>query len=129
MKKLEHVACFLGILLLAAGCRPPVAADGPGADIRGKIAGIVKAEEKARREGVLGFLMIEGTKEDDTKFDRARVKILEKTRILERAAGREERPRSFADLEAGQRVQVRFTGPVLESYPIQATAEEVVILR
>jgi len=34
---------------------------------------------------------------------------------------------SFEALEAGQQVQLWFTGPVMESYPAQARARQIVI--
>lgn len=39
------------------------------------------------------------------------------------------RPGIFADLRSGQAVKVWFTGPVRESYPVQADASAVVIER
>jgi hypothetical protein len=36
---------------------------------------------------------------------------------------------SYAGIEAGQEVEVFFTGPVMESYPEQTKADKIVILR
>ena len=38
-------------------------------------------------------------------------------------------PPTLADLELGRQVQVTFTSPVRESYPVQAVAAQIIILR
>jgi len=42
--------------------------------------------------------------------------------------GEGRRSLAFSDLRAGDRVAVHFTGPVAESYPVQATAADVEVL-
>ncbi len=91
------------------------------ADIRGNITNIQQAD------GTAGSVLIEGALEDDTQYDRAVVNITDQTRILKQE-GEERVPAAVEDLEVGQRVEAEFTGPVLESYPVQATASEIVIL-
>ncbi|MCI0662531.1 MAG: YobA family protein [Acidobacteria bacterium] len=41
----------------------------------------------------------------------------------------ERKASEFAALEVGQRVEARFTGPVRESYPVQADAAEITIIK
>ncbi|MGH9880345.1 MAG: hypothetical protein ACRD6N_02825 [Pyrinomonadaceae bacterium] len=36
---------------------------------------------------------------------------------------------AFGDLKERQQVEARFTGPVIESYLVQATADEITILK
>ncbi len=101
---------------------------GKEADIRGNITVIQKADLQSRERGIIGTVLIEGVLEKDTEFDRALVTITNKTRILEQE-GQVSRSKTFDDLRAGQKVQALFTGTVLESYPVQATAIEIVILK
>jgi hypothetical protein len=128
MKSIRLVGLLIGLITLLLGCAPSEATVGTEADIRGNITTIHQAEAQRREEGVIGSVLIEGVIQEDTEFDRASVTITDKTRIFEHA-GQEHRPVTFESLEIGQRVQARFTGPVMESYPVQATAIEIVILK
>jgi hypothetical protein len=60
-------------------------------------------------------------------YDRASVRVTAKTTVWA-SAGTGTEELTAADLAEGQRVAVRFTGPVAESYPVQATAGDVEIL-
>ena len=42
--------------------------------------------------------------------------------------GKDRKDAKIDDLKEGCKVEATFTGPVMESYPVQATAKEVVIL-
>lgn len=55
---------------------------------------------------------------------KADVRLTDSTRVLDRDGT----PLSAVQLAVGQTVQAWFTGPVAESYPLQATASAVVIL-
>lgn len=117
------LALMLGGLALLAGC------DGPEPepvtiDIRGVITALTPAGEPGAG---LGSVRIEGAKQPDTRYDKASVRITSETRVFQQL-GDFRRPLTFADLALGDKVEARFTGPVAESYPVQATASEVVIL-
>lgn len=105
------------------GARTP---SGKDADIRGQITDIFIMESE-EGGGMLGSILIEGSLEEDTEFDRASVTLMADTRIYEQL-GEEVVEAAFSDLQVGQRVQAVFTGPVAESYPVQATAAEILIL-
>jgi hypothetical protein len=60
-------------------------------------------------------------------YDRASVRVTATTAVWA-SAGEGGTAPSVADLAKGQRVAVWFTGPVAESYPVQATAGDVEIL-
>ena len=60
-----------------------------------------------------------------TGGDKAAVTVTTDTRILRQTAGALERA-AFDDLATGQQVAVWFSGPVAESYPVQATAATIV---
>lgn len=112
-----------GGLLLAAGCRTSeTEAPSPaGPDIRGTITSIVPAGEAGMG---LGTVRIEGGRQADTRQDKAVVTVTSATRIRQERGGE----LAFQDLALGDRVEARFTGPVRESYPVQADAAEIVLL-
>ncbi len=93
-------------------------------DVRGTIVRLTKADGQ---KNVLGRVLIEGTQESNTQVDKASVTVTTQTRLF-RKEGEELEPAAFADLKEGQRVEACFAGPVLESYPVQATAAEIIIL-
>lgn len=97
-------------------------------DIRGKITNIRRASAEGGNEKMLGTILIEGVKEADTNFDKARLRVTNETRIFDHR-GKERKQASFDDLKKGQKVEARFNGPVMESYPVQTTAGEIVILK
>ena len=67
-------------------------------------------------------LRVEATPEE-FRGDKAVVTVTDDTSIRD-AAGR---TLSRADLRKGQRVRVWFTGAVAKSYPLQATADRIVV--
>ena len=105
-------------------------------DIRGLVTNILKIDVQSSRKlafgRAIGSILVEGAIEDDTAFDKARLRVTDKTRIFRQERG-ERRAVTFDSLKIGEvlaKVEVQFTiGPVAESYPIQATAAEIVILR
>ena len=93
------------------------------ADIRGKITTVTPAG--TAKTG--GSVRIEGTVEKDTTVDKAATRITAQTKILKLENGKKT-AQTFNDLKVGQSVEATFTGPVAESYPVQATAGEIIIL-
>ncbi|HJP29093.1 MAG TPA: protease complex subunit PrcB family protein [Candidatus Latescibacteria bacterium] len=96
------------------------------ADIRGTITESESYEE-GNTAGILVRILVEGPGTDDTVYDRAWVEIVASTQIS--FDGETFAPLSLKDLAPGQQVQITFTGPVRESYPVQAVAGEVMVLR
>lgn len=127
MKSIRLAASLMGLVLLL-GCALPGATPDGGVDIRGTITSIYQADAQSKEKGIIGSLLIEGAIEEDTEFDKASVTVTDKTRIFEEK-GEERVVVGFDSLQVGQRVEARFTGPVMESYPVQATASEIVILK
>ncbi len=119
---------LIGLMTLLLGCGPFGAGESGQVDIRGNITSIHRADTQSQEKGIMGSILIEGAIEEDTQFDKASVTITEETRIFLQE-GQERRPVTFEALQVGQRVEARFTGPVMESYPVQATAREIVILQ
>lgn len=97
----------------------------PGkADIRGRIKKITRAA--SANDATLGTLLVEG-KEEAPRFDKAVVRVTPATTIMTDA---ERKPLAFDDLRVGDQISARFMpGPVLMSYPVQATAAEIIIDR
>ncbi len=123
MKRLTAAAAAAALLLAACG----EAALGPP-DIRGTIT--QKTSNPTflpSGDDPLGTILIEGTIEPDTQFDRASVKVTGDTDIFRAVDGKME-DASFHELQVGQRVEAWFRGPVAESYPVQATAGRIVVL-
>jgi hypothetical protein len=115
------------VALLAVGCAQrvaPPAPTGPAlpADITGNISDVQPGANSA-----LGSIRIEGEKIAGNAYDKAVVRITSDTRIWEKTADGYV-PATFADLQFGATVTAAFSGPVMESYPVQATAAEVTLL-
>lgn len=114
------VLVALAVFATLAGCAPP-APPGGEPSIRGVITTITPGE------GNLGAVLVEETSPQGLSFDKASLAITKDTRILRGAAGSFERI-GFADLKQGMLVEVWITGPVAESYPVQAAADTLVVL-
>ncbi len=79
------------------------------------------------RRGILGTVLIEENPNEPSGSDKASTTVNKDTRILKQD-GEKVVNAAFDDLKGGQRAQVWFTGPVAESYPVQATAGVILIL-
>ena len=113
-------------------CSPPapdrsVAGEGK-ADMEGRVTEVRQADPQDRAKGLLGAISLEGAGQGGTQIGRASVAVTDKTRLFE-LEGQSRRPITFEALETEQRVQIRFLGPVAETYPVQATADEIVVLK
>jgi hypothetical protein len=72
-------------------------------------------------------MQIEGQIEADTKYDKARVTVTKETEVLiKNTKGYQIGDRN--NLAVGQTVEALFAGPIQESYPVGATASEVIII-
>ena len=99
------------------GGTPPPAA----ADITGRLKQLTAAAD-----GTVSFLVV-ADPDVPGGYDRAMVRTTAATLVW--APEGEGRRRLVAgDLRDGQRVAIRFTGPVAESYPVQAVAADVEVL-
>jgi beta-N-acetylhexosaminidase len=92
-------------------------------DIRGTITSVTEDGGD-----VLGTVLIEGVIEDDTSYDKASVRVEDDTEIFQEAEDGSLAEVTFAELHVGLQVEAWFTGPVAESYPVQAKAAKIVIL-
>lgn len=125
MKSLHPTTAVLTLastLLICMGC-------GPGSvfDSSPSIRGEIRAMIPASGGNDLAFARIEGKREEDTQYDKADVTITKSTTIFRRRAGQQERL-SFDSLHTGMTVEATFTGPVMESYPVRATASTITVI-
>ena len=74
---------------------------------------------------------MEGPLYEDTSYDKAYISITSSTQIFKidnlLSSSSQFIPIPFIELQTGMIVEVTFTGPVLESYPVQATAKKIVV--
>jgi beta-N-acetylhexosaminidase len=98
-----------------------------GPHIRGEVTQAARGDAEQEKKGYLGSIRVEGKVEADTGYDKAQVRILKGTTI-ERLVGKERKKAGIDDLRKGAKVEVVFTGPVAESYPVMATANAILIL-
>ncbi|MEW5872660.1 MAG: DUF3221 domain-containing protein [Chloroflexota bacterium] len=105
--------------------RPPggfLATGAEPADVRGKIV------DTYGKDGQIGMIHVEAAPDKDTGFISAYyVSIEDYTQVYQKQAEKVEQV-SPAQLKEGMLVEVLFTGIILESYPAQVKALEVLIL-
>lgn len=89
-------------------------------DIRGEITSVVISDDNK-----VVSILVEGELEEDTSYDKASISIDESTSIY-LVAGKDKI--SVEELKEGMKVEAIFTGPVRESYPVQATAKIIRII-
>lgn len=117
------------VLLLACSAAPaptsaepePTPTPAP-VDIRGQVT---QYHRSLYGEPPVGTLLVEGSHEEGTRYERASIRVTRETQIF-RAGG--ERRIPFNQLGVGSLVEVTFTGPVAESDPVQAVAARIVLL-
>ena len=78
------------------------------------------------RGDTLGQILVEAPA--DNFIDKYMVTIKDETLIFEQD-GEELRQVTFEALETTQQVQIWFSGPIMESFPMQGTAQQVVIIK
>ena len=83
-------------------------------DIRGEVKSVVKDGDK------ISSIYVEGVLTEDTRYDKATIRITDDTAIATCVKGAD---LPVQDIHQGSIVEVTFTGPVAESYPVQATAK------
>lgn len=113
-KKIALVALCILILALI-GCQKDEAID-----IRGEITAISKSTDNK-----IVSILVEGEQEEDTSYDKASISI-DKNTIIYLDTGKDKI--SVEELKEGIKVEVIFTGPVRESYPVQADAKTIRII-
>ncbi len=112
---------LVGLMAVALGCASAPEPLQTEADFTGFITEIQPIGEK----GVLGQIHVES--HADKLVDKYVVTIKDEALIFKQD-GENRSQVAFETLETTQQVQVWFIGPILESFPMQATAQQVVII-
>jgi beta-N-acetylhexosaminidase len=111
-------AALVSLFAIVVACAAPVsrAPAGPPS-IQGRVTAVDRAGER------IGSIRVEANPSESSGSDKAVVRITQGTEIVRADSGRAD----FNALSSGQWVRVWFTGPVRESYPLQADAARVEI--
>jgi hypothetical protein len=121
IRLLGSLGLLVALAMLAGGCtRPP-----RPITVDPDFTGVITEIESGANRGTLGRILVES--QADTTVDKYIVTIKEDTRVFE-SQGESHRLTTFAGVTLGDQVQLWFTGPILESFPAQATARQVVIV-
>ena len=122
IRLLAVLGLLMGLMVVAVDCASAPKALETEADFTGFVTEIHPIGER----GILGQILVES--HIDKLVDKYMVAIKEETLIFEQD-GENRREIVFAVLETKQRVEVWFTGPIMESFPMQGTAQQVVIIK
>lgn len=115
---MRHVALLHAALAFSLACgAPDVELPRGPASIAGRVTAVQRAGEQ------IGAIRVELRPADSTGSPKAVVRVTQGTEILTLASARAD----FGTLRVGQWVRVWFTGPVRESYPVQADAATIVV--
>jgi beta-N-acetylhexosaminidase len=117
-KKLILLMCIF-LLFTASGCN--YVSSKEKVDIKGEITKLTSNESSK-----MVNILVEGKIEVDTSHDKASVYVGEKTKIYRVDTNKK---LTISDLKEGSQVEIIFTGPVRESYPVQADAEIIRIIK
>src|SRR5262245_18936386 len=123
MGRIKFICLFGGMLSIVCIFTVKHGFSSGSADIRGTVTRLSRAGGEGQKR-IIGKVLIEGRKETDTHVDKAYVSVTSETRFFI-SHYKERKSASFNDLKEGQLVEANFTGPVMESYPVQATASEI----
>jgi len=116
-KLLLGITILMGLLLLFGGCKPGNNETEP--NLIGWIDNVLQPQGET-----LGQLLINSP--DNNTSDKFMVTVTDKTVILNETSG-EQKDAEFDSFNKGQKVEIWFSGPVMESYPAQVSAEKIII--
>ena len=119
MKHLRLVGLLVALagLVTVVGCTSAL-------DNEPDFAGVITEIQPIGEKGAPGQILVEAPA--DNFIDKYVVTIKDETQLFEQIGG-ERGQVTFDVLEIEQQVQIWFKGPVMESFPMQATAQQVVI--
>jgi hypothetical protein len=130
MKRLTAMFALAACLAAPACSSAPGEPDGPGlsASVPTDAASIIGDVAEVERTNGRLRMLVEQIPTRSAGYPIAWIAVNGGTDVVQRAGGTVSRG-SPQELAVGMRVQVWFTGPVAESYPVQATAGTVLIER
>lgn len=118
MKKIILLVCIF-LLFSVVGCSRNSIQEKLG--IRGEITEVTLDDN----DKIIG-IFVEGKVEQDTEYDKASVSVGDKTKIYK---GNTKETLEMSTLKEGTKVEVIFEGPVRESYPVQADAKIITVIK
>lgn len=113
-------------LAIGAACATKVALPTREPEVRGVVTAVTPADAGETGSERLGTLRVEENPADSSGSAKWVLTITGNTIVLMRP-GEMTEPASFQRLVIGQRVDAWVTGPVAESYPMQATASHLLV--
>ena len=111
---------FIGVLLTAVSCT----SDTKPIDTEADLTGFITEIYPAQGQGIYGRISAES--HADKIITKYNITIRNDTRIF-RQDDRNYIKIDFAELKTQQWIKVWFSGPVMESWPLQATAKQVIV--
>ena len=96
-------------------------------DMKGEVVGVCYADPQNGTNNTESVLVQGSMTGSDQKMNIS-VKVSEETIIIEKI-GDQRNKISFDNIQPGQAVEIKFTGPFLQSYPPQTTASQIVIVK
>ena len=115
------VVMVIAALLMIAGCASPAEPLTSEADFNGFITGVTNVDNK----DIVGSVAAES--HADKIVDKYVITVNKDTKLF-RFDGMDYKEISFDDLEEKQTVEIWFSGPVMESWPMQTTAAQIVLV-
>jgi hypothetical protein len=109
---------FMGVVYGAI-----VATGSEHADMTGKVVGVCADDNNSTDSN---SILIQGVVTNGNQHGNVSVRITNETQIFLKD-GNKRTSASFGNIQPGQNVDVTFKGPILQSYPPQATGSEVII--
>ena len=109
-----RASAFAGLFVLLAACAPATRSTLPDGDA--SFAGRIAARNEAT-------VLLVATSMQPAGADQASVRVPAGTRLVHASGA----SATMADLQVGRNVRAWFDGPVMESYPVQASAGAIVI--
>jgi hypothetical protein len=130
MKRMRLAAVAAAMMMAACGGAPgePEQPGALNAAVPAEAASIIGTVTQLERAGGEARILVEQEPTRSAGYPKAWIRVTSRTRILARTDG-STAGGSIADLARGARVQAWFTGPVAESYPVQAVAGTVLVER
>ncbi|MBV9689429.1 MAG: DUF3221 domain-containing protein [Ktedonobacteraceae bacterium] len=129
---LGRVLSLLVLLVLASSCSQStsgVTSSGSQSpcDRSSSIKGSIVSISSVSSGRLIGSFLLNGTKEKQAAYDQVYVHVPGSAQVYEKRQGQCQTV-PFTALKQGQRVQVQSTGIVMQSYPEQIEATEILIL-
>lgn len=118
---------LLALTAVMSGCASqPKALTDP--DIVGRITSVTGTLTSQTGTDMHYTVLIEGQRREGSQYDRASVTINDKTRTYVKTGDEAVEVSLLGTRLEGLGAQATFAGPVRESYPVQATADEMVLI-